>query len=397
MPRKLTGRIEPRPNKLNPTHWVVRLGKGKDCYVGTYTSLVEAQFALKDALAERRERAHKRSVAALWAIYMDQCEQAQRGRRGDAEQFARERSITRHVAGASWYRKLVDKVTHDDVRELMGQVVGAPAMRWHRGKGELVRSGKKIGNRTGEQLRSRLRDFFRWVSKPTLPYNPAIGIKLPNPAPAERPLDGDLKPHYHADELARLWALPLETLSLRDRAVFGFGIYAGLRPGEIKGLEWQHLARLYGERPTIHVRRSFHRLPKTEESQRDIPMLPQLVELVRAYVESLPARPVSGLVFPSPAGEGGAGKCFSRTWDCGWKKHIRKAAGMRPHLKFCHMRHTFGSHMVRGTFTGGRPWSIEAVAQAMGHKSTTTTKKHYVSRDVELLHRELALSLGGSK
>lgn len=385
MPRRLTGRIEPRPTKLAPTSWVVRIGKGPDSYVGTYFSRDEAECARDEGLKERTERAHARSFARLWAQYMDEQEKAQRTRRGDAEQFnTRERSITRHVAGARWYRRRVEKVTHDDVRELLDAVVGAPAMRWHRGKGELVASGDTIGKRTGEQLRTRLRDFFAWVSKPSLPYNPAIGVKLPNTAPPAERTGADRVKHIHADELDRLWALPLEVFSLRERAVYAFGIYGGLRPGEIKGLQWPHLVRIMGARAEIHIRRSYHRLPKTTESQREFPALPQLIEHVQRWIDSLEVRPVTGLVFPSPV----SGGCYTRNWDCRWDE-IRAAAGIRAEIEWRHMRHTFGTHACSGEYTGGRELPVEYVQRALGHKSPATTRKHYVSEHVDTLHKTL--------
>lgn len=394
MPRKLTGRVEPRP-KSHPTRWIVRLGD----YSESFDDPAVAAMALEEALDLKRKGASKRSFAVQFIEYMDKEEILQRERRGNARQFnVCERSLARHIEASKFWLKLTRKVTREDIRELLDTVVGSPATRWNRHTAARVPTGKLIGRRTGEAIRARLSHFFDHVAGgPEI--NPAVRAPIKNIDKMKRRDAGDdLMPHLHLDEIARLYALPLDKFSLRERAVYALGIYAGLRTGELVGLQWQDIVRLYDERPELHVRNSYDSLTKTLSSQREVPMLPELVGHLRAYVASLPARPVAGLVFPNREG-----RMMAHGWPARWYDHttgrwdklshrpgLRTLAGIRPTIMFRHLRHTCGTHLCNGGY--GRAWDVERVAQLLGHSSSAITRRHYISRHVSVLHAELAKS-----
>lgn len=406
MPRKLTGHIETRPKKGPPVTLVVRIGRR---YIDSFTisqypsfeaAELDAKEALRLGLEDQKQRARTRCFASLFDAYMDTREDEQEERRGHSRQFKRnERTLAaRYIHTAPFWFKNVDDVKRGEVRALVSGIAGKPAMRFCKRTKTLVRTGRKIGRRTPELVRTRLSDFFDWV--PDLADNPAKGVPLPRvKGVVRREAGSDVKPHLHMDEIERLFGLSRDVFSPLMRAVYGCGIYAGLRGGEVVGLEWQHLVRLYGEQPEVHVRNSYDSTTKTQASQREIPMLAQLVVALREYVESLPVRPVRGYVFP---GLDGGVRCDG--WSANWYARdlgprpgggryvyagFRELAKVRETILYRQLRHTFATHLLAGRYDG-HEWPIEKVSQMLGHSSVAITIKHYVSRDVGRLHDEVA-------
>lgn len=400
MPRKLTGRVECRRFKNGAVKWIARLGRE---YLGSFDSEPEARIAVDEALKDRKTHARTRSFASQFSAYMHECEQAQRTRRGNARQFCRnERTLAAlYIHTAPFWLKDVDDVNRGEVRALIKSIAGRPARRWcKRTKAHVLIPGVKVGARTCELVRSRLTDFFDWVDE--LPSNPAKDVPIPNLRGVVRRAEGsDRKPHLHLDEIERLYALPGEVFTPLLRAVYALGIYAGLRGGEVVGLEWQNVVRLNGERPELQVRNSYDAATKTECSQREIPMLPQLVRELQAYVATLPARPVTGLVFPGLDGKvrvsGWAANWYAR--DLGPRKSggrytypgLRELAEVRESILYRHLRHTFATHLLAGRLDG-HEWPIGKVSRMLGHSSVTITEKHYLSTDADSLHAEAELA-----
>lgn len=388
MPRKRTGRVERRGEKF-----IAKIARD---YLGSFDTQADADEAIAAALLLDLQSADKRSFAVLGEAYMQEQEKLTRLRRGHAHWFEKsDWSLwKRYIRTAPFYRKRVDRITRDEIKALLDRVVGSPAMRWDSRVKAHVPTGHIIGKNTGEKLRGRLAHFFKHC--PGINVNPARDVPLKNVARVKRRVDGDNKPHLHLDEIDRLFALPREVFTPMHRAVYACGIYGGLRGAEIAGLEWPHIVRLYGADPELHIRNSYAASTKTEDSQREVPMLPQLVTELRMYVESLPVRPISGFVFP---GESGGARHFG--WDADWYDYrggqagkvypgMRRLAGIREHIQYRHIRHSCATHLLKGHFTEGHEWPIEKVAQLLGHAGVSITLKHYASRDVDRLHSELA-------
>lgn len=131
-------------------------------------------------------------------------------------------------------------------------------------------------------------------------------------------------------------------------------------------------------------------------------MLPQLERELRAYrkwlVEEVGSMPehVQGMALLFPSSE--TQLVRSRSWDAGWKDcqlgkgrrplpGIRTMSKVRKHIALKHMRHTFGTHMIKGSyFKSGKGIDVIVLATMMGHADVKMTMRHYMSRDVDMAH-----------
>jgi integrase len=86
----------------------------------------------------------------------------------------------------------------------------------------------------------------------------------------------------------------LEVLPLLPKAVVATASYAGLRKGELRGLEWPD----YSEE-ALSVSRSIWKevvnRPKTRASRQSVPVIRQLAEILDAYRSSM-GKPTTGIV-----------------------------------------------------------------------------------------------------
>ena len=122
--------------------------------------------------------------------------------------------------------------------------------------------------------------------------NPVQGTRIPNNArePAET----------YAYNLAQICRI-LEFLPLLPKAVVATAAFAGLRSGELGGLEWTDYS---GD--ALNVKRSVWRTivnqPKTRASAKPVPVIRQLAEILDTYRSSM-GNPQSGVMFHSGAGQ----------------------------------------------------------------------------------------------
>jgi integrase len=103
----------------------------------------------------------------------------------------------------------------------------------------------------------------------------------------------------HAYNLTQIWNI-LEVLSLLPKAVVATASFAGLREGELRGLEWSDYT---GESLAVNrsIWRSFVNDPKTLASAQSVPVIRQLAEILKAYRMSM-GNPASGTMFHSGDG-----------------------------------------------------------------------------------------------
>jgi integrase len=356
----------------------------------------EADEAVAFKLEHEKHR-DKDSFAVRGEKYMENEERLARTRRGGkVPSFASKWSMWRlHIRTANFYRMRVKDIKRSHVQAHINALASKPAV-WATHDREIGPTGKTLGEPTLRHVRSRLTHFFNSCAE--LEVNPAQRCTLPNISKIERRKDSDRKPHLHADEIDRLFALDMKPW---HRAAYALGIYAGLRGGEIFGLTWQDVHRLDGDEPELHVRASWDSETKTVSSQREVPMLPQLVAAMRVYRDSLGAVPIAGPVFPNPDGkvrsQGGRPANWydtpARVGRTPGVRGYRSLARIRDHIQFRHLRHTCATHLLAGTFTGGYEWPIEKVSELLGHESVLITLKHYASRGVERLHVEVRKGL----
>lgn len=394
MGRKRTGHVERRGDKF-----FARLGRE---HLGSWESDARAWAIIEAAMRRDKER-DVDSFGVRGEKYMQGEELLARERRGNSRVFQKEWSLwDRHIRGSKLYHMRIKDIRREHVQKMLDEIVGSEALALRHcpttGEMKTVKTGKKIGERTATRVRSRLSHFFD--SCLDLTGNPASRCKIKNAKRIKRRVDGDRKPHLHADEVERLFAL--EEMTVEHRAVYALCIYAGLRVNEVWGLRWENVIRLGGSDPELHVQYSYDSLTKTEGSQREIPMLPQLVAEVRAYRASLPSAPLSGVVFSGEAAGGCRSPGSNARWtdkrrrldgELGVRVGYRTLAKIRAHLNFMHMRHTCATHLLAGTWTNGHEWPIEKVSEMLGHDSVETTIAHYAARQSSRLHREVARGL----
>ncbi len=214
--------------------------------------------------------------------------------------------------------------------------------------------------------------------------NVAIDVRMPKTSS-----DKQAWTYLEQHEVEAVLALEL---SPALHALYATAIYAGLRKGELFGLEW---GSVYLEgRARIDVRRSWDRAPKTRTSYRTVPLLPPAADALRRM------RPADAgandLVWPSPRGG-----LFSRTYDGGWtdkrarrggKLHVKAGVATKAGIRdtdhprsaspsergrmptFHALRHTCASHLVMGTWMN--PLPLEQVRQWLGHSEIGVTQRY---------------------
>jgi integrase len=92
----------------------------------------------------------------------------------------------------------------------------------------------------------------------------------------------------------------LEPLPLLPKAVVATASFAGLRRGELRGLEWPDYA---GESLTVcrSIWKTFSNGPKTRASAKAVPVIRQLAEILNAFRISM-GNPATGVMFHSGDG-----------------------------------------------------------------------------------------------
>jgi integrase len=164
-------------------------------------------------------------------------------------------------------------------------------------------------------------------------------------------------PHEAAHLLA---ALPEE-----DQALWATALYAGLRQGELRALDWSHVDLPNGR---IQVERSLDAKgtfvdPKSRAGKRTVPIPKILRQLLLAH--RLRSGRSQGLVFQNNNGQpfnpGTANNRANRAWKCAQLQPI----GMHE------CRHTFASLMIAAGV------NAKALSTFMGHANISITMDRY--------------------
>jgi integrase len=142
-------------------------------------------------------------------------------------------------------------------------------------------------------LRFHLRDIFNLaVSERATDFNPALALHTPKCKPGREKLV------MNAAQIRRA----LEVLPLRERLIFRFGVFEGMRPGEILGLQVQDVRE-----HSVLVRRRVYRgnidSPKTTRSKREVGLTEGTASLLSEWCELLPKRDAAVWLFPSENGK----------------------------------------------------------------------------------------------
>ena len=211
--------------------------------------------------------------------------------------------------------------------------------------------------------------------KVKLPPNPFAGVKLKDPGPQR----------YHSDVNPE-WLLACAGRELRADhpqqylALF-LCLWAGLRRKEADLLTWEQIDFAEGR---IHVRRTAHFEPKTEESQRMIDLAPEALDVLREFKKGSKSEFVMNGEAPNPAATYDYYRC-----DCTWRFLVTwlREKGVR-HRKAIHMLRKESGSLIASAF------GIEAARQHLGHRDIRTTSAHYVEKKRRV---EITLSTAGAQ
>jgi len=206
-----------------------------------------------------------------------------------------------------------------------------------------------------------------------LPANPFAGVKLKDPGPQR----------YHS-EINPEWLLACAGDELRQDqpqqylALF-LCLWAGLRRKEADLLTW---AQIDFQDGLIHIRRTVYFEPKTEESQRDIDLAPEAIDVLRSFKKGSTSEFVLDGAQPNPAATYDYYRC-----DCIWRdlNAWLRGKGVLQQKAIHSLRKESGSLIASAH-------GIEAARQHLGHRDIRTTSSHYVDKKKRV---EVKLPIGG--
>lgn len=177
----------------------------------------------------------------------------------------------------------------------------------------------------------------------------------------------------------------LETMN-EEKLLIYLTLYSGLRIGEACALRWEDISL---ESKLIYVRQTVSRvwcfekgkkysklvagLPKTESSQRCIPICSKLYAILSRF----PYRKRHGYVLPNSDG----GFISPRTFEYRYKK-ILKAAKVEP-VNYHALRHTFATRCIE------RGVDVKSLSEILGHADASITLNTYVHSSIEMKRIQL--------
>ena len=210
--------------------------------------------------------------------------------------------------------------------------------------------------------------------KVKLPANPFAGVKLKDPGPAR----------YHS-EINPEWLLACAGRELREQrpqlylALF-LCLWAGLRRKEADLLTWTQIDLKKGH---LHVRRTAHFEPKTEESQRTIDLSIAAVDVLRSFKKGSASEFVLDGAQPNLAATYDYYRC-----DCIWRDLVSwlRTKGVRQQKAIHALRKESGSLIASSD-------GIEAARQHLGHRDIRTTSAHYVDKKKRV---EISIPMDGA-
>ena len=187
-----------------------------------------------------------------------------------------------------------------------------------------------------------------------IPPSPTLGLRLPA-------VRGRRERIASPSEASRL----LEALPPEDRALWATALYAGLRLGELRALDWEHVDLASG---TIAVERSFDPKagfvePKSRAGSRSVPVPSVLREALikHKYATGQDSGLVFGRSIDHPFSPSSVYLRATRAWS---------AAGLEP-IGLHECRHTCASYFIAAGI------NAKTLSTFLGHASITTTLDRY--------------------
>lgn len=177
------------------------------------------------------------------------------------------------------------------------------------------------------------------------------------------PADAIDKPEHEQEQGKALSASDLAAAApaVLDDLALSLALYAGLRRGEICGLQWQDVDLRTG---VLHVRRQRCRAsgelitkpPKSRAGVRDIPISPELLPMLR---DEFRLSPQEWVIDVAP-------EAITRRWQ-----RIQQGLKLEEKYRLHDLRHTYGSRLVLSGV------NLRVVQYLMGHSTIDITMKVY--------------------
>ena len=166
----------------------------------------------------------------------------------------------------------------------------------------------------------------------------------------------------------------------RWRPLFLTAIFTGLRASELPGLRWSDVDLTRGE---IHVRQRADRYrvigrPKSETSERSIPLLPMVVNVLREHRLACP-KGEQDLVFPNDAGNvyDHASIIKRGLIPLMVKAGLVDAKDKAKYTGLHALRHFYASWCINRRVDGGLELPLKVVQARLGHASIQMTADTY--------------------
>jgi integrase len=314
---------------------------GKLVTVATVGSEKEADDALALFAEGRLEHAPVagRTLASWGVEFLDARETG-----GEHRSVGRDRHVWKRVSTSKLADMPLPEITVRDIREWVAT----------QAKTVSSKTKKRPSPQTIKNALNLLRVCLEGACQSGLiERNPARDVRAPKMARTD-----DAWTWLRLDELAKL----LDKLSDDDRDLCTFAVYTGLRAGEVFGLEW---GDVHLETRTATVRYSWGRTPTKRGKVRTIYLFDEVVSALKRQ-KLRTGR--CAKVFPNREGQ-------ARTRDQQPTLSVWLGlAGIKRHARFHDLRHTCASHLISGSW--GRAWTIEEVAQHLGHGTSVTTRRY---------------------
>lgn len=215
------------------------------------------------------------------------------------------------------------------------------------------------------------------IDRGIITTNVTTGIRVSKPAVSEEPWT-----FLTLDEIELVKRAKIDTAVKR---VFLAAIYTGLRQGELWALTWGDV-KLEGTHPVIVVTKS-HDGPTKSGRARRVHLIAPAIEVLGQVKRDAEQSADEDLVFPAKRG----GQRHPHD-DAGWgsgtegrTRLLRVECGITRRVRFHDLRHTFASHLAMGSW--GERWSLQEIAQALGHSSVTVTERYAHLADESLAAR----------
>jgi integrase len=164
----------------------------------------------------------------------------------------------------------------------------------------------------------------------------------------------------------------LEEMSDPLRTMTELDAFTGLRRGELIGLRWEDVD--FGSL-VLHVRRSVvamvEGVPKTEASQKDVPLDVPLAESLSRWKLRSPYTAPGDWVFASPHKEGRQPYWPGTLWRYYGRPAVKRAA-VNKHVSYHTFRHTFG------TLLNANGENAKVVQELLRHASMKVTTDVYM-------------------